>query len=75
MSIISEVTGMHYPTCTDRCEECGSWLGSCFGINECDYKEGRCLDNVSESNDGKFYHDRCFPADLVPDSRGIRDYH
>ena len=63
MSIRSEVTGLYYPTCTDVCEECGGRLGSCFSEDECHNVEGRCLDNVSESNDGKFYHDRCFPAE------------
>ena len=50
-----------FPTCTDKCEGCGRPLGSCFDEDECDLKEGRCLDNISESPDGKFYHDECQP--------------
>lgn len=75
MPIKSGVTGVYYPTCTDKCADCGNYLGTCLDEGECNNREGRCLDDVSEV-DGKFYHGECTPADdLIPDDRGIRDYH
>ncbi len=65
---------LEYPTCTDKCADCGHSLGNCFSEGECSDREGRCLDDISEVGD-KFYHGECTPILTMAQADNLGFFH